>query len=69
MAALETVSAEDPAKRVVCVAPVNLAEECWHRLSQCLGNQLFEELDELRDAALATLDSIKPTNLFSYLCP
>ena len=49
--------------------PVNPAEECWHRLRQRLGNRLFEELDELRDAALAALDSIEPPNLFTYLCP
>ena len=48
---------------------LNPAEECWHRLSQRLGNQLFEELNELRDAALAALDSIEPPNLSSYLCP
>jgi hypothetical protein len=48
---------------------LNPAEECWHQLSQRLGNRLFEELDELRDAALAALDSIEPPNLFSYLCP
>ena len=30
-----------------------------------LGNQLFEELDEFHDAALAALDSIEPPNL----CP
>jgi hypothetical protein len=48
---------------------LNPTEECWHRLSQRLGNQLFEELDVLRDAALAALDSIEPPNLFTYLCP
>ena len=48
---------------------LNPTEECWHQLSQRLGNQLFEELDELRDAALAALDSIEPPNLSPYLCP
>lgn len=48
---------------------LNPTEECWHQLSQRLGNQLFEELDVLRDAALAALDSIEPPNLFTYLCP
>ena len=48
---------------------VNPAEECWHCLSQRLGNRLFEELDELRDAALAALDSIEPPNVLTYLCP
>ena len=48
---------------------LNPAEECWHQLNQHLGNQLFEELDVLRDAALAALDSIEPPNLFTYLCP
>lgn len=48
---------------------LNPAEECWHRLSQRLGNRLFEELDELRDAALSALESIEPPNIFSYLCP
>lgn len=48
---------------------LNPAEECWHRPNQRLGNQLFEELDVLRDAALAALDSIEPPNLFTYLCP
>ena len=48
---------------------LNPAEGCWHRLSQRLSNQLFRELNELRDAALAALDSIEPPNLSSYLCP
>ena len=43
--------------------------ECWHRLNQRLGNQLFDDLDTLRDAALAALDSIEPPNVFTYLCP
>ena len=47
---------------------LNPAAECWHQLNQHLGNQLFEELDVLRDAALAALDSIEPPNLFTYLC-
>lgn len=29
---------------------LNPAEECWRLLNQDLGNQLFHELDELRDA-------------------
>ncbi|PSP43650.1 IS630 family transposase, partial [Halobacteriales archaeon QH_6_64_20] len=38
-------------------------------LNQALGNRLFDTLDDLRDAALAALDSINPPNLFTYLCP
>ena len=45
------------------------AEECWRRLDQALGSQLFDTLDDLRDAALAALDSISPPNLLTYLCP
>jgi transposase len=48
---------------------LNPAEECWKKLNQELGNRLFETLDELRDAALAALDSIKPPDVFTYLCP
>ena len=48
---------------------LNPAEECWRRLDQALGSQLFDTLDDLRDAALAALDSISPPNLFTYLCP
>ncbi|EMA47320.1 hypothetical protein C448_05468 [Halococcus morrhuae DSM 1307] len=47
---------------------LNSAEECWHQLSQRLGNQLFEELDELRDVVLAALDSIGSPNVSPYLC-
>ena len=47
---------------------LNPAEECWKKLNQALGNRLFDTLDDLRDAALATLDSINPSNLFTYLC-
>ena len=35
---------------------LNPAEECWKKLSQALGDRLFDTLDELRDAALAALD-------------
>jgi len=49
-------------------APVNLAEECWRRLDQALGNRLFDTLDELREAALAALDDIEPPSIFTYLC-
>ena len=49
--------------------PVSPTEECWHQLSQRLGNQLFEELNELHDAVLAALDSIEPPNLSPYLYP
>ena len=48
---------------------LNPAEECWHQLNQALGNRLFDTLDDLRDAALAVLDSINPPNIFTYLCP
>ncbi len=48
---------------------LNPAEECWKKLNQVLGNRLFDTLSELRDAALAALDSIDPPNLFTYLCP
>jgi transposase len=48
---------------------LNPAEECWRQLDQALGNRLFETLDELRDAALTTLDNIEPPNQFMYLCP
>lgn len=37
--------------------------------NQALGNCLFDTLNDLRDAALAALDSINPPNLFTYLCP
>ena len=47
---------------------LNPAEECWKKLNQALGNRLFDTLDDLCDAALATLDSINPSNLFTYLC-
>ena len=47
---------------------MNPAEECWQKLNHELGNRLFDTLDELRDAALAALDSINPPNLFTYLC-
>ena len=47
---------------------MNPAEECWHQLNQRLGNQLFDNLDELQDAALAALASIEPLNIFIYLC-
>jgi hypothetical protein len=50
-------------------APVNPAENCWKKLNQALGNHLFDTLDDLRDAALAALDSINPANLFTYSCP
>ena len=43
---------------------LNPAEECWKKLNQALGNRLFDTLDDLRDAALAALDSINPPNLF-----
>jgi hypothetical protein len=48
---------------------LNPAENCWKQLNQELGNRLFDTLDELRDAALSALDSIKPPNIFTYLCP
>lgn len=48
---------------------LNPAEDCWKKLNQALGNRLFDTLDDLRDAALAALDSINPPNLFTYLCP
>jgi len=48
---------------------LNPAEECWHQLNQRLGNRLFDDLDTLRDAALAALDAIEPPNLFTYLYP
>ena len=48
---------------------LNPAEECWKKLNQALGNRLFDTLDDLRDAALAVLDSINPPNIFTYLCP
>ena len=68
-----TAFAEDTSLEL-CYLPrgspeLNPAEECWHRLSQQLGNQLFEELDELRDAALSALESIEPPDIFPYLCP
>jgi transposase InsO family protein len=43
---------------------LNPAEECWKKLNQALGNRLFDTPDDLRDAALAALDSINPPNLF-----
>jgi transposase InsO family protein len=48
---------------------LNPVEECWRRLNQELGNHLFDTLDELRDAAVAALDSIEPPSIFTYLCP
>ena len=47
---------------------LNPAEECWKKLNQALGDRLFDTLDDLGDAALAALDSIKPPNFFTYLC-
>lgn len=48
---------------------VNPAEEYWRLLNQALGNRLFNDLDALRDAALAALESIEPPSVFTYLCP
>ena len=48
---------------------LNPAEECWRKLNQALGNRLFEDLDELQDAALSALKDIEPPQLSSYLCP
>ncbi len=48
---------------------LNPTEECWRKLNQALGNRLFEDLDELRDAALTALKNMEPPKLFTYLCP
>jgi len=48
---------------------LNPTEECWRKLNQVLGNRLFEDLDELRDAALIALKNMEPPKLFTYLCP
>jgi hypothetical protein len=46
-----------------------IAEECWRKLNRALGNQLFENLDKLQDAALSALDDLEPPQLSTYLCP
>jgi transposase len=48
---------------------LNPTEECWRKLNQALGNRLFEDLDELQDAALSALKALEPPQLSSYLCP
>jgi len=48
---------------------LNPTEECWRKLNQALGNRLFEDLDELQDAALSALKELEPPQLSSYLCP
>ena len=51
------------------LSQLNPAEDCWKKLNQALGNRLFDSLDELRDAALAALDSIKSSNILRiYVC-
>lgn len=46
---------------------LNPIEEGWRQLNQELGNAPFETLDEVRDAAPATLDIIKLPYLFRYI--
>jgi transposase len=48
---------------------LNPAEECWRQLDQELGNRLFDDLDELRDAVFGALESIDLPNVFKYLYP
>lgn len=48
---------------------LNPAEECWQELDRELGNRLFETLEDLRGAALAALDSIKPPDVLTYFYP
>jgi transposase len=48
---------------------LNPTEECWRKLNQVLGNRLFDDLDELRDAALTALENLEPRKVFTYLCP
>jgi transposase len=48
---------------------LNPAEECWRQLGQELGNQIFDDLDELRDVVLGTLGSLDPPDVFNYLYP
>jgi len=47
---------------------LNPTEECWRKLNQVLGNRLFEDLDELRDAALGALKNLEPPEVLTYLC-
>jgi hypothetical protein len=47
---------------------LNPVEECWRQLDQELGNRLFDTLNELRDAALSTLNRINVPDIFIYLC-
>ncbi len=48
---------------------LNPAEECWRQLDQELGNRLFDDLDDLRDAVFGALESINLPNVFKYLHP
>jgi len=48
---------------------LNPAEKCWQKLNQRLGNQLFKELDELREAVFDALASMESPNIHNYLYP
>lgn len=48
---------------------LNPTEECWRQLDQRLGNRIFDDRDELQNAALTALDKIDPPPLLKYLCP
>ena len=48
---------------------LNPTEECWRKLNQALGNRLFENLYELRDASLTARKNMEPPKFFTYLCP
>jgi transposase len=47
---------------------LNPTEECWRKLTQALGNRLFETLTELQDAALFALKNLESPEIFTYLC-
>lgn len=48
---------------------LNPVEECWRQFNLALKNRLFEDLNALRRAIPAALDSITSPNLYNYLFP
>lgn len=48
---------------------LNPSEECWRQFKQFLGNRLFDNFAELRDAMHPALDGINPPNIRNYLLP
>jgi len=47
----------------------NPMENSLQKLNQRLDNQLFEELDELKEAVFDALASLEPTNIYNCLYP